>query len=70
MSGMGEIYMKLPDITSIKTRGQAQDLAIQYQDWASKHELSYGELNEFQIVFENLANEFGLYAEFKENGII
>lgn len=62
--------MKLPEITSIQTAGEAREIAITWQDWNSKHEISYGELVEFQVYFEDLANVFGLYDEFKENGII
>lgn len=62
--------MKLPQLASIKTEGEARQLTIEYQNWVSKHELSYGELNKFQDYFVDLAYSFGLYDEFKENGII
>ncbi len=62
--------MELPEITSVKTESEARQLAIDYQNWSSLYELSYGELNEFQAYFVDLANCFGLYDEFKENGII
>ena len=53
-----------------KTAEEARQYAIDWQNWQSKHELSYGELVEWQIIFEDLANNYGLYDEFKENGII
>jgi len=52
------------------TKAEARQYAIDWQNWASLHELSQYELNEWYIEFENVANSFGLYDEFKENGII
>lgn len=62
--------MKLPELTSVKTASEARLLATVWQDWNSKREISYGELVVFQDYFIDLANCFGLYDEFKENGII
>ena len=52
-----------------KTKEEARQYAIEWQQWQSRHELSQYEVNEWYIIFEDLANEFGLYDEFKENGI-
>ena len=54
----------------IKTKAEAVQHAIDWQSWASSKELSYGGMNEWQIYFEDIAGRFGLYDEFKENGII
>lgn len=55
---------------NVKTKEQAQQVAIDYQDWASEQSLSYGELFYYQNKLEKLAKRFGLVKEFKENGII
>jgi hypothetical protein len=54
----------------IKTRGQARQAAIDYQDWSSKRAMTYGELNVYQNKFRNIGKRFRLVREFKENGII
>lgn len=54
----------------IETAEEARQFAIDWQSWQSEKELSYGELNEWQDMFVGLANTYGLYDEFKENGII
>ncbi len=54
----------------INTQGEARQYAIDWQEWASEQNLSYGELAEWQDVFEKIAVRFGLVEEFKENGII
>ena len=56
--------------TSIKTKGDAQSFAIQWQNWVSKVNISYGELLEYQTYFRKLGKRFGLITEFRENGII
>lgn len=53
-----------------KTIDEARQYAMDWQQWQSQHELSYGEVNEWQGIFVDIANTFGLYDEFKENGII
>ena len=53
-----------------KTKGQAIQIAMEWQEWASGESLSYKELAEWSAYFETLAKKFDLTAEFKENGII
>lgn len=62
--------MKIKVITAIKTKGEASQQAIEWQAYASKRNLSYGEIAEWQNAFEKLGRKFGLIKEFKENGII
>lgn len=62
--------MKIPDVGSIKTAGEARDMAIEWQDWQSDQSLSIGELAECQAYFRTLARKFDLRDEFEENGII
>ena len=64
------IKMKLQDITEIETEGEARQIAIDYQNWASEENLSYGELTDYAHYFSTLAKKFNLTEEFKENGII
>lgn len=52
------------------TQDEARQHAIDWQNWQAIKELSQGEMNNWQIHFEDIANEWGLYDEFKENGII
>jgi len=54
----------------IKTRGEAEQAAIDWQNWQSKRKMAYSELSEWQEYFTKLAKRFNLTAEFKENGII
>jgi hypothetical protein len=54
----------------IETKEEAIQYAIDWQQWASEQSLSYGELAEWQDIFEELANKFDLKEEFQENGII
>jgi len=56
--------------TEIKGIGEARDKAIEWQEWQSNENLSYGELIEWQEYFSALAKRFSLVGEFKENGII
>jgi len=57
-------------INAIKTAEQARQCAVEYQSWASEHNLSYGELAEHHCYLTSLAEKFNLLEEFKENGII
>jgi hypothetical protein len=54
----------------IKTKEQARQYGIDYQHWASKRSLGYGELLFIQNKLRIIAQKFGLIKEFKENGII
>lgn len=62
--------MTIPSLESIKDAGQAETLAIDWQNWASEQSLSYGELAEWEDFFRKLGRDFNLTAEFSENGII
>ena len=55
---------------TITTQEEARDYAIEWQQWASGQNLSYGELAEWQGIFTELATRFDLMEEFKENAII
>jgi len=54
---------------TVKTEGEARQYAIDWQNWASEQNLSYGELAEWGAVFAKLGEKFNLTEEFKENGI-
>lgn len=62
--------MKQISIDTIESRTQAQDIAIEWQYWAGKQNLSMGELIDWQGYFEKLGEKFDLTEEFKENGIL
>lgn len=64
------IDFHLPNIDKVKTAGEAEDLAIDWQDWQSRRSLSYGEVVYYQNYFEALAEKFDLTEVFKENAII
>ena len=57
-------------ISKVKTKGEAQSIAIDFQSYASKKNLSYGELALYGGYFQTLAKKFHLTKEFRENGII
>lgn len=54
----------------IKTKAQARQYGIDYQNYASENDLSYGEILHFQNELKTLAEKFDLVEEFEENGII
>lgn len=56
--------------TQPTNRDEARQQAIDWQQWASEQDLSYGELLEWQGHFEDVATAFNLTDEFIENGII
>lgn len=60
----------LPRLDKVTSEGQAADLAIEYQDWASEQDLSYGEVVFYTNYFEDVAKKFNLTDEFRENGIL
>lgn len=53
-----------------KTQEEARQYAIDWQNWVSDQNLSSQELYDWQEIFEELAEKYGLRGEFKENGII
>jgi hypothetical protein len=54
----------------IKTKDEARELAIDWQQWASEESLSYSELIDWTDLFNRLGKRFGLMGEYRENGII
>jgi len=54
----------------IKTKDEARQYAIDYQQKVSSCNFSYGELIKQQEELYTLAKKFNLVREFKENGII
>lgn len=62
--------MITPDISTIKTKEQARQTAIDWQNWIPKHSQSYAEMINFYVYFQHLATKFNLFREFKENGIL
>lgn len=58
------------EFTEIKSRDEAREKAIDWQEWQNDQSLSWGELSQWQDYFTGLAKKFYLTAEFKENGII
>lgn len=62
--------MKATPLRRVRTAEQARQHAIDWQIWASNQNLSYLELQEYALYFTELAKEFDLIDEFKENGII
>jgi len=61
--------MKRP-IELITTADEARNMAINWQSITASQDMSYYELAEWQLFFEELATKFNLIEEFKENGII
>lgn len=62
--------MKIKAVTAIKSKDEARQEAIDWQDLASEQSLSYSELAEWQGYFMTLGKKYGLSREFKENGIL
>ncbi len=57
-------------IKSIKTKEEARQIAINWQSWQSKIDISYLEIQQWQEYFYELGKKFNLVKEFKENCII
>ena len=57
-------------IKTIKSKGEAIQTAIEYQQWQSNKNMSYSEVMKWQRYFEKIAKKFKLEEEFKENGVI
>lgn len=55
--------------TAIFTQDEARQYAIDWQSWSAEQSLSYGELAEWQGMFEELGRKFDLLEEFTTNGI-
>lgn len=53
-----------------KTKADARQQAIDWQNSFSEQNLSWGELIEYQNHFEKYGKKYGLLREFRENGII
>jgi hypothetical protein len=54
----------------IKTKEQARQYGMYFQEWVSEQNLSYGKLFDYQNKLTKIAEKFDLVEEFKENGII
>ena len=61
---------KLPPLSHVKSRDEAEQLAKDWQIHAAEISQSYGEVMADQVYFEELAKKFDLTEIFKENGII
>lgn len=57
-------------IKNAKTKGDARQVGIDFQDWVSNQNLSFGELIFYQNLLNPMAKKFGLIQEFRENGLI
>lgn len=53
-----------------QTADGARNYAIDWQNWVSEQNLSYGELADWSDYFYKLAKKYNLLREFKENGIL
>lgn len=50
-------------------QSEIRDEAIDFQNWLSENEISWGGLFEAQCYFEEMGKRYGLLREFHENGI-
>lgn len=57
-------------IDRIKTKEEARQIAIDWQNTISNKSISYAELARRQKYFRFIAEKFNLTEEFKENGIL
>jgi len=55
---------------AINTKEDARQYAKDWQVWQSEQDLSIGEVVDWQNFFDQLATQYNLTTEFKENGII
>lgn len=57
-------------MTYAERKNAARQKAIKYQNAIEEFNLSWGEIGDYQIMFERLGRQYGLLREFRENGII
>lgn len=57
-------------LKNIKTKGEAEDFAVEWSHWVSGQALGYGDVQKWEEYFSELTTRFDLEEEFKENGII
>lgn len=62
--------MDIQTVLIVKTKGEAQSIAIDWQRWQSNQVLSYDDVIKHEYYFHTLGKKFHLIREFKENGII
>ena len=63
--------MNIELVRNAETKEEAIDYAIEWQHWSSNVSMSWSEVQEWQEVFEMLADNFpSIREEFKENCII
>jgi len=62
--------MKKIAIKNIKTKFQAQEIAINWQMWQSAQILSYKDCISWAEYFREIGKKFNLIKEFKENAIL
>jgi hypothetical protein len=65
-----DVVMKIKTIEAVKSKEEARQFAIDWQNWVSGKTLSYGELAQWEEEFKVLGRKFDLLREFKENGIL
>lgn len=53
-----------------KTKEEARQYAIEWQQWASEVSMSHMEVMEWEKHFWDIASKFDIVNEFTENGII
>lgn len=66
---LGAIEFKISGKNYAERKACARDLAIQYSNM-DKTGLSYGEYAEIENFFDKQACRYGLYEEFRENGVL
>jgi RIO-like serine/threonine protein kinase len=57
-------------LKNIKTKSEARQIAIDWQNWQSKQSLSYRDIINWVDYFRKVGKKFSLIKEFKENGIL
>lgn len=57
-------------MTYAERKNAAREKAMRYQNTITEFNLSWGEMAEWQAMFERLGKRYGLLREFRENGII
>lgn len=65
-----KIDFALIPIGEVADADEAQQIALDWQNWQSEQSLSYSELLDFAEYFGKLGERFNLKDEFNENGII
>ena len=62
--------MNITRLENVKSKGEARDIAIEWQQWFRGEKMFMSDFVRWQDAFDRVAKKYRLVREFKENGIV